>query len=146
MTHYIYKGEEIPHISFISLCQRNGICGGRNASHYEKLVEMAEKGNERAIAIMNDLEIRKTPNDNMKNITPHSPKNRYYVEVYFPKPLKNLGSVVSFGTMTLDNVEDTVRKYYMYNQPVVRVAILENLKTYPEFEWKKVSMFDVTPA
>ena len=90
MTHYIYKGEEIPHISFISLCQRNGICGGRNASHYEKLVEMAENGNERAIAIMNDLEIRKTPNDNMKNITPRSPKNRYYVEVYFPKPLKNL--------------------------------------------------------
>ena len=145
MTHYIYKGEEIPHTTFIALCQRNGICGGRNASHYEKLAEMAEKGNERAIAIMNDLEIRKTANP-QKPITPNSPRNRYYVEVYFPKPLKNLGSCVSFGTMTLDDIEDRVRKYYMYNQPVVRVAILENLKTYPEFQWKKVSMFDVTPA
>lgn len=145
MTQYIYNGTEISHISFISLCQRNGINGGRKMSHYEKLVAMAEEGNEKAVAIMQDLEIRKTANP-QKPITPNSPRSRYYVEVYFPKPLKNLGSCVSFGTMTLDDVEDRVRKYYMYNQPVVRVAILENLKTYPEFQWKKVSMFDVTPA
>ena len=145
MTQYIYKGEEIPHTTFIALCQRNGINGGRKMSHYEKLVAMAEEGNEKAVAIMQDLEIRKTANP-QKPITPNSPRNRYYVEVYFPKPLKNLGSCVSFGTMTLDDVEDRVRKYYMYNQPVVRVAILENLKTYPEFQWKKFSMFDVTPA
>ena len=145
MTHYIYKGEEIPHISFISLCQRNGICGGRNASHYEKLVEMAEKGNERAINIMKDLEVKKTPNPE-RPITFLSPRNRYRVTVYFPKPIKGIGSCIGFGSMTLDNIEQIVRRDYMYNQPVVRVFVLENMKKYPEFEWRKAAAFDVTPA
>ena len=144
MTHYIYKGEEISHISFISLCQSIGCCGGRKMSHYEKLVDMAEKGNERAANILKDLEITTTPNDNNKEIGLYSPKNRYHVEVYFPKPLENLGSVVSFGTMSLDGIEDQIRKYWMYQQPVVRVNIQENLKKYPEFEWKTVRTFDLT--
>ena len=142
MTHYIYKGEEITHIDFISLCQKNGICAGRGWSHYDKLVDMAEKGNEKAIALLKDLELRKTPNPE-KPITPHSPRNRYFVQIYFPKPLKNLGSCVSYGTMSLEGIEDNVRKWYMYNQPVVRVFVHENLKTYPEFEWKNVKAFDV---
>lgn len=57
MTKYIYKGEEISHTRFITICQMAGIMGGRKKSHYEKLVEMAEQGNERAQAILNDLEV-----------------------------------------------------------------------------------------
>ena len=62
MTQYIYNGKEISHISFISLCQRNGINGGRKMSHYDKLVEMAEKGNQKAIDILNNLEVREVAN------------------------------------------------------------------------------------
>ena len=48
MTKYIYKGQEISHTKFLTICQMAGVMGGRKKSHYEKLVEMAEQGNERA--------------------------------------------------------------------------------------------------
>ena len=57
MTKYIYKGQEISHTKFLTICQMAGVMGGRMKSHYEKLVEMAEQGNERAQAILNDLEV-----------------------------------------------------------------------------------------
>ena len=142
MTHYIYKGKEIDHISFISLCKKNGICAGRGWSHYDKLVDMAEKGNEKAIALLKDLELRKTPNPE-KPITLHSPRNRYLVIIGYEKPVKYIGSESSFGTMNLENVEDMVRNYYMYNQPKVGVSILENMKKYPEFSWKLVRSFNI---
>ena len=145
MTHYIYKGEEITHIDFIDLCKRNGIQGGPKWSTYDRLVDMAEKGNERAVNIMKDLEVKKTPNPE-RPITFLSPRNRYRVTVYFPKPIKGIGSCIGFGSMTLDNIEQIVRRDYMYDQPVVRVFVLENMKKYPEFEWRKAAAFDVTPA
>ena len=58
MTTYIYKGQEISHTEFITICQMAGVNGGRKKSHYEKLVEMAEQGNEKAQAILIDLEVR----------------------------------------------------------------------------------------
>lgn len=142
MTHYIYKGEEITHIDFISLCQKNGICAGRGWSHYDKLVDMAEKGNEKAIALLMNLELHKTPNPE-KPIGLHSPKNRYLVLIGFEKPLKYLGSEVSFGTMNIEGVEDFIRKYFMYNQPQVGVTILENMKKYPEFSWKAIRQYNL---
>lgn len=57
MTKYIYKGQKISHTKFLTICQMAGVMGGRKKSHYEKLVEMAEQGNERAQAILNDLEV-----------------------------------------------------------------------------------------
>lgn len=139
MTQYIYNGKEISHTSFISLCMSNGINGGRKMSFYEKLVQMAEQGNERAKNIMANLEVREveTPKK-QEEPSLHSPKNRYHVEVHFPEPLENLGSVVSFGTMNLDGIDNYIRRYWMYGQPTVHVIIRENLKTYPQFDWKEV--------
>ena len=57
MTKYIYQGQEISHTSFLALCQRNGINGGRKKSHLQKLEEMAEQGNMKAIEILNALEV-----------------------------------------------------------------------------------------
>ena len=57
MTHYIYKGEEISHTRFITICQMAGVNGGRKKSHYQKLVEMANDGNEKASAILSELEV-----------------------------------------------------------------------------------------
>jgi hypothetical protein len=105
MTQYIYNGKEISHTSFISLCMSNGINGGRKMSFYEKLVQMAEQGNERAKNIMANLEVREVETQKkQEEPSLHSPKNRYHVEVHFPEPLENLGSVVSFGTMNLDGI------------------------------------------
>lgn len=139
MTQYIYNGKEISHTSFISLCMSNGINGGRKMSFYEKLVQMAEQGNERAKNIMANLEVREVANKpKQEEPSLHSPKNRYHVEVHFPEPLENLGSVVSFGTMNLVGIDNYIRRYWMYQQPEVHVIIRENLKTYPEFDWKVV--------
>ena len=54
-TKYIYQGKDISHTSFIALCQRNGINGGRTVSHLQKLEEMADQGNKKAIEILNAL-------------------------------------------------------------------------------------------
>lgn len=56
MTKYIYKGKEISHTRFLALCQRNGINGGRKKSHLQKLKEMAELGNMKAIDILDSLQ------------------------------------------------------------------------------------------
>ena len=61
MTQYIYQGKEISHTRFLTICQMAGIMGGRKKSHFEKLVEMAEQGNEKAQAILNDLEVNDKP-------------------------------------------------------------------------------------
>lgn len=57
MTKYIYKEKEISHTKFLTICQMAGVMGGRKKSHYQKLVEMAEQGNEKAQTILNDLEV-----------------------------------------------------------------------------------------
>lgn len=57
MNKYIYQGKKISHTDFITLCQLNGIMGGRKKSHFQKLKEMAEQGNEKAIKILNALEV-----------------------------------------------------------------------------------------
>lgn len=59
-TKYIYKGEEISHTKFITICRMAGIMGGRKKTYYEKLVEMAEQGNEKAQAILNDIKVVKS--------------------------------------------------------------------------------------
>lgn len=139
MTQYIYNGTDISHISFISLCQRNGINGGRKMSHYEKLVKMAEEGNQKAIDLLKNLEVREVAKATaQEEPSLHSPKNRYHVEIHFNQPLDGIGSVVSFGTMSLDGIDNYIRRYWMYGQQEVHIVIRENLKTYPSFDWKKI--------
>lgn len=80
-----------------------------------------------------------------KNETPslRSPKNRYRVEVHYPQPLEGVGSVVSFGTMSLEGIDNYIRRYWMNNQPKAYVVIRENKKTYPEFDWQTVRTGDI---
>lgn len=59
MTKYIYQGKEIRHTSFIALCQRNGINGGRTKSYLQKLEEMADQGNMKSTEILNALVVCK---------------------------------------------------------------------------------------
>lgn len=69
-------------------------------------------------------------------ISLNSPKNKFRVEVHYNKPLVGVGSVVSFGRMSLEGVEDYVRRYWMNGQTHAYIVIRENLKTFPEFNWK----------
>ena len=54
-----------------------------------------------------------------------------------------VGSVVSFGTMSLEGIDDYIRRYWMNNQPKAYVVIRENKKTYPEFDWQTVRTGDI---
>ena len=54
-TKYIYKGEEILHSTFISLCRKIGVNGGRKFTTLEKLQQEANKGNEKAIEKLQTL-------------------------------------------------------------------------------------------
>lgn len=42
-TKYIYKGEEILHSTFISLCRKIGVNGGRKFTTLEKLQQKAKQ-------------------------------------------------------------------------------------------------------
>lgn len=57
MTTYIYRGQEISHTRFISILRAAGINGGRKLSYLEVLTREVEKGNQKAIEILNNLEV-----------------------------------------------------------------------------------------
>lgn len=59
MTTYIYKRENISHSKLLMLLHSAHIYGGNKLSHYEALMREAEKGNERMINIMINLELKK---------------------------------------------------------------------------------------
>ena len=84
-----------------------------------------------------------TSRNNNQQPSLRSPKNRYHVSVNYPQPLEGIGSVVSFGTMDIENIEDYIRKYWMNNQPTVYVVIKENMKQYPSFDWQTVRTFNL---
>lgn len=68
-TIYIYKGKKISHLAFISLCRNAGLTSGFRCSHYDHLVDMAFKGNSRAVEILNELQVI---NPNEKEIFDHA--------------------------------------------------------------------------
>ena len=57
MTKYLFKGEEISHTRFLSICRQAGLQNPRKLSMHEQLKKLAAEGNERAIYLMNDLEV-----------------------------------------------------------------------------------------
>lgn len=58
-TVYIYKGKEIDHLDFLNIMKSAGLVSGWRVSHYQHLQDLAAKGNEKAIEILKDLEVRK---------------------------------------------------------------------------------------
>lgn len=58
MTTYIYKGEKISHSKLLMILRSAHVFGGNKLSHYEDLVQAAERGNERAANILRDLEVK----------------------------------------------------------------------------------------
>lgn len=70
----------------------------------------------------------------------HSPKARYSVSINFDKPLKGLGSVVSY---TSDSIEQLKSDVAHCGYKKADVTIRENLKKYPEFEWVVVERYRI---
>ena len=56
-TTYIYKGQEISHTRFVTLCRMAGVNGGHQKSYYQVLYEMSERGETKASELVKDLEV-----------------------------------------------------------------------------------------
>lgn len=68
-TIYIYKGRDITHSAFISLCRKAGLLSGNNKNQHSHIIEQAFKGNRRAAEILNELQVI---NPNEKEIFDHA--------------------------------------------------------------------------
>lgn len=68
-TKYIYKGQDITHTAFISLCRKAGLLSGHNKNQHSHIIEQAFKGNSRAVEILNELQVINT---NEKEIFDHA--------------------------------------------------------------------------
>lgn len=68
-TKYIYKGQDITHTAFISLCRKAGLLSGNNKNQHSHIIEQAFKGNSKAVEILNELQVI---NPNEKEIFDHA--------------------------------------------------------------------------
>ena len=62
----------------------------------------------------------------------NSPKCKFRGQIDFLKPLKGIGSVVSFSA---DSVAQLKAYAGIYKDKNGTLKIMENKKQYPEFEW-----------
>lgn len=92
-----------------------------------------------------DAEIAKLVAEKYGKDTPsmHSPKNPYRVEIHYDKALKNLGSVSSFGGMTIEVVDGLAIGEVKRNKMGAQIIVKHNVAGYPDFDWKEVKSYHV---
>lgn len=73
-----------------------------------------------------------------KEITYHSPKNRYRIEFTYRAPVEEIGSVSSFGVMTLEGLEENQLFQDAKKRGPGSYTISENKATYPAFDWHRI--------
>lgn len=72
------------------------------------------------------------------NVTPRSPKNKFRIEFRYDEALEGIGSVTSFGTMSVENLEENPLFVEAKNRGPGSYTIYENKSTYPDFDWEVV--------
>lgn len=83
-----------------------------------------------------------------KEISSHSPKNKFRCEIAYNKSLKDVGSVESFGAMTLEEIESGIkyREHNIKSGKGARVVIRENKEEYPYFDWRIVKETNIVES
>ena len=74
-----------------------------------------------------------------------SPKNKYRASVSYSKALKEIGSASSATANEIDDLKAYIRFYIDQahrNKATCFVQIYENLKKYPEFDWKEIQRYE----
>ena len=82
-----------------------------------------------------------TTKDNTPSL--HSPKNTYRVQINYDKPLKGLGSVTSYGGMTIEQVESLAIGEVKRNKMGAYITIMHNAAGYPNFDWHQIKAYHV---
>lgn len=78
------------------------------------------------------------------NNSVNSPKHQFVAELYFSRPLGSLGSTIAVTMDEQNERHDTVQYYLrMARQNKVEVTIVwkQNLKKFPEFDWKEIGKY-----
>ena len=75
-----------------------------------------------------------------------SPKNKFFADITYSKPLSEIGSASSTGAMTIEQVKlqavfytDQAKRFGIDSHVIIR----ENKKTYPDFEWIKIKSYNI---
>lgn len=75
----------------------------------------------------------------------HSPKNPFRCEINYVKAIKNIGSVQSFTADSISKCHAMARDMVAAARRAASVTILANDAMYPEFDWRKVMRYEVSP-
>ena len=81
----------------------------------------------------------------MKTTSFKSPKNKYRASVTFSKALKGIGSASSATANEIDELKSHIQFYIDQahrNKATCFITISENLKKYPEFDWKEIERYE----
>lgn len=72
----------------------------------------------------------------------HSPKNRFRCKINLNNALSGIGGVIGFNANTMNGVMDGIEQKSgtIQRGGGASIVILENKKTYPEFEWVVVEI------
>ena len=75
----------------------------------------------------------------------NSPKNRYRASVHFSKPIVEIGSSISATANNIDDLKAHIQFYIKQahkSKATCYVRISENLKKFPEFDWKEIEKYN----
>lgn len=70
-----------------------------------------------------------------------SPKNKYYAEINFSQPLPGIGGTFSCTSDSIDEAKNMVETVAKNNNSTGYIAIRENKKKYPEFDWITIERY-----
>lgn len=73
-----------------------------------------------------------------------SPKNKFRAAITYSKPLSEIGSCSSATANSIDDLKAHIQYYIDQanrNKVTCNIVISENMKQYPEFEWKEIEKY-----
>ena len=71
-------------------------------------------------------------------MTTRSPKNKFIAQITFSSAINGIGSQITIGGMTIEDVKAKAKFYISQDNGISHVQIKENVKIYPEFEWVNI--------
>jgi hypothetical protein len=82
-----------------------------------------------------------TKEQSFKPVSITSPKNPYRVEIVFNKPVKGLGSVVSFTAENLEGARNLAFSQVVIAKMQAYIRIFLNKDQYPAFNWERICTY-----
>lgn len=71
-----------------------------------------------------------------------SPKDKFFAEATFNKPLVGIGSVISKSANSLEEVEQSIISECKRMKQSAHIRIRENKSEFPSFNWELVKTFN----